>query len=212
MLCPIGHRIATGVSSRPMANLQTRVMNILKSPTTEWPVIAAEPTDVGKLDREYIMILSAIPVVATFVAYSLIGVSLPFTGAYRRPFMSGVSLLIVSYVMSLIGTYVCAVVIEWLAPKFKSSGTRIDALKLVAYASTPAWIAGILNLVPLLGLLGLLAALYAVYLFYLGLPVLMKTPADQVIIFMVVAAVVMLVVGLVMMSISTALTVGSAMV
>lgn len=195
-----------------MASLQTRVMNILKSPTTEWPVIAAESTDVGRLYREYIMILSAIPVIATFIAYSVIGVTVPFTGMYRRSMMGGISLMVVSYVMGLIGVYVCAVIIEWLAPKFKSSGTRLDALKLVAYASTPVWVAGILNILPLLGVLGLLAALYAIYLFYLGLPVMMKTPADQVVIFMIVAALVMLVVGLVMMSISTALTVGSAMV
>ncbi len=195
-----------------MANLQTRVMNILKSPTTEWPVIAAEATDVGKLYREYIMILSAIPVVATFIAYSVIGVSLPFAGMYRRSMMGGISLMLVSYVMGLIGVYVCAVIIEWLAPKFKSSGTRLDALKLVAYASTPVWVAGILNILPLLGLLALLAALYAVYLYYLGLPVMMKTPADQVVIYMIVSAVVIFVVGLVMGMISTALTVGSAMV
>ena len=195
-----------------MASLQTRVMNILKSPTTEWPVIAAEATDVGKLYREYIMILSAIPVVATFIAYSVIGVSLPFAGMYRRSMMAGISLMLVSYVMGLIGVYVCAVIIEWLAPKFKSSGTRLDALKLVAYASTPVWVAGILNILPLLGLLVLLAALYAVYLYYLGLPVMMKTPADQVVIYMIVSAVVIFVVGLVMGMISTALTVGSAMV
>lgn len=193
-----------------MASLQTRVMNILKSPATEWPVIAAESTDVGRLFREYIMILSAIPVVATFLAYSVIGVSMPFSGPYRRPMMAGVSLLVVSYVMGLIGTYVCAVIIEWLAPKFKSSGTRVDALKLVAYASTPIWLAGVFNLLPLLGLLTLLATLYAVYLFYLGLPVLMKTPADQVVVYMIVSAIVMFIVGLVMLSISTALTVGSA--
>lgn len=192
-----------------MANLQTRVMNILKSPATEWPVIAAEVTDVGRLYREYIMILSAIPVIATFIAYSVIGVSMPFSGMVRRPMMSGLSFLLVSYVMGLVGVYVCAVIIEWLAPKFKSSGTRLDALKLVAYASTPIWVAGILNILPLLGLLALLAALYAVYLFYLGLPVMMKTPADQVVIYMIVSAIVIFVVSLVMAMISTALAVGS---
>jgi len=193
-----------------MASLQTRVVNMLKSPATEWPVIAAEPTDVGKLYREYIMILSAIPAIATFIGYSLIGVSLPFTGMYRRPMVDGISFLIVSYVMGLVGVYVCAVVIEWLAPKFNSSGSRVDALKLVAYASTPVWLAGALNVLPLLAVLSLLAALYAIYLFYLGLPVLMKTPADQVVVFMIVAAIVIFIVGLIMGAISTALTVGSA--
>lgn len=189
-----------------MANLQTRVVNILKSPETEWPVIAGESTDAGRLFREYIIPLSAIPVVASFIGMSLIGV-----GFYRRPVVAGVSLLVVSYVLGLIGTYVCAMVIEWLAPKFKSSGSRVDALKLVAYASTPVWVAGVLNILPALGVIGLLAGLYAIYLFYLGLPILMKTPADQVVGFMIVAALVIIVVSVIMMSLATALTVSSAL-
>lgn len=193
-----------------MASLQPRVVNILKSPATEWPVIAAEPTDVGTLYREYIMILSAIPVIATFIGQSIIGVTMPFSGPYRTPMVNGISLMIVSYVMGLVGVYINAMVIEWLAPKFGSSGSRVDALKMVAYASTPMWVAGALNVLPLLGMLVLLAMLYGIYLFYLGLPVVMKTPPDQVVGFMVVAAVVMIVVSLVMASVSTALALSSA--
>ncbi len=189
-----------------MESLQTRVMNILKTPATEWPIIATESTDVGRLYREYIIPLSAIPVVATFIGWSLIG-----SGFFRRSITAGLSLMVVSYVFGLIGTYVCAVILEWLAPKFKSSGTRVDALKLVAYASTPVWIAGVLNILPALGVLGLFAALYAVYVFYLGLPVLLKTPTDQVVPFMIVAALVIVVVTMVMMSIATAMTLGSAL-
>lgn len=189
-----------------MASLQNRVINILKSPATEWPVIDAEATDIGRLYREYIIPLSAIPAIAAFIGYSLIGASMPLVGFYRRPMMTGLALMIVSYVMGLIGVFVCAVVVEWLAPKFKSSGTRVDALKLVAYASTPMWVAGILQILPALSVLSLLAGLYAIYLFYLGLPVIMKTPADQVVIYMIVAAIVIIVVGLVMATISTAIT------
>jgi len=194
-----------------MASLQTRVVNMITSPATEWPVVAGEATDVGRLYREYIAPLSAIPVIASFIGASIIGVSMPFIGYYKRPMMSGLSLMIVSYVMGLIGVYVCAVIIEWLAPKFKSSGTRLDALKLVAYASTPVWVAGVVNVLPLLGILGLLAGLYAIYVFYLGLPHMMKTPADQVVIYMIVAAVVIIVVSMVMGAVATALT-GAALV
>lgn len=193
-----------------MADLQTRVTNILKSPATEWPVIAAEPSDVGKLYREYIMPLSAIGPVASFIGMTLIGVTLPFgAGHIRYSMTQGLSLMVVSYVLGLVGTFVCAVVVEWLAPKFKSSGTRVDALKLVAYASTAAWVIGIVNILPMLGILGLLG-LYSVYLFYLGLPHVMKTPADQVVMYMIVSFVVIVVVYIVMGGIATAITIGSA--
>jgi len=64
----------------------------------------------------------------------------------------------------------------------------------VAYASTPVWIAGVFNLVPMLAFLIIFAALYSVYLFYLGVPVLMKTPQDKVIPYMIVSVVVIILV------------------
>jgi len=192
-----------------VASLQTRVVNILKDPKSEWPVIAAESTDIGRLYREYIIPLSAIPVIAGFIGmFWLTGVT--GTGLMGGGLMWVLAFSIVSYVVGLVLIYVDAVIIEWLAPKFKSSGTRVDALKIVAYSMTPAWIAGILNVVPLLGMLALFAALYAIYLCYLGLPPVMKTPQDQVVIFMIVAAVVIIVVHIVISAILASLMFGGA--
>jgi len=191
-----------------VANLQTRVMNILKTPATEWPVIAGESTDVGRLYTEYIMPMSAIPVVATFIGFSFIRTSL-VTAGVRLSTMNALSFAIVNFLMGLAVVYICALVIEWLAPKFKSSGSRLDALKLVAYASTASWVAGAFNAIPYLGILSLVGLIYSIYLFYLGLPHLMKTPADQVVIFMIVSAIVMIVLSVVLGAIAAAMTIGS---
>ena len=194
-----------------MANLQTRVVNILKSPKTEWPVIAAESTDVGRLYREYIIPLAAIPAVAGFIGMMWLSSMLSTAGLVRHDLMWTLSFTIGGYVLGLVGVYIAAVVIEWLAPKFKSSGSRVDALKVVAYSFTPVWVAGILQLVPLLGMLAIFAAIYAIYLCYLGLPHVMKTPQDQVVIFMSVSAVVIVVIQMVLASILGAILVGGAM-
>ena len=193
-----------------MANLQTRVVNILKDPKSEWPAIAAESTDIGRLYREYIIPLSAIPVVAGFIGMMWITGVLATTGTVRGGLMWSLGFSIATYVLGLVGMYIDAVVIEWLAPKFKSSGTRLDALKVVAYSMTPVWIASILQLVPLLGLLGIVAAIYAIYLCYLGLPHVMNTPQDQVVIFMIVAAVVIIVVQMVLGAIIASVMLGGA--
>jgi hypothetical protein len=63
----------------------------------------------------------------------------------------------------------------------------------------------VINLLPLLAALGIIAALYAVYLFYLGLPVVMATPADKVIPYMVVSALVIIVVSLILASVAAAI-------
>lgn len=177
-----------------MADMTTRIVNILKTPQTEWPVIAAEPTDVGSLFKGYVMPLAAIGPVCSFLGGALIGT--PFIG--RTPIFAGVVGLVLGYALGLVGVFIATLVVEWLGPKFKSTGSRVDALKMVAYASTPVWVAGVLNLLPLLWLLSLLAMIYAVYLFYLGLPPVMKTPSDQVVPFMVVAALVIIVINVIL--------------
>ncbi len=187
-------------------NLQTRVVNILTKPKEEWPVIAAEPTDVQSLYRNYIAILAAIPAVFHFLGMTVIGVSLPFVGTYRVGAAYGITTAIVQYVLTLVGVYVAAFVIDKLAPTFQSQPNLIEALKLVAYASTPAWVAGVLNLIPALSILVLLASLYGIYLFYLGVTPTMKTPQDKVIPYMVVAAIVIIIVWVIVGVITTAIT------
>lgn len=181
----------TGVN---VTTLKDRVVKILTSPKTEWPVIEAESTDVSTLYSSYIAILAAIPVVASFIGGIVIGTQVPFVGTVRTPIGSALTVLILSYVLSLAMVYVAALIIDKLAPSFDSKPNMIQALKLVAYASTASWVAGVLNIIPLLGaLVSLVGGLYAIYLFYLGLPVMMKTPEAKVIVYMIVSAVVMIV-------------------
>jgi hypothetical protein len=186
-------------------NLQTRVMNILTKPKEEWPVIAAETTGVAALYQNYIAILAAIPPIASFIGMTLIGVTVPILGTYRVGFAHGLTSTVLQYVLGLIGVYIAAFVIDKLAPTFQSESSTIQALKLVAYASTPAWVAGVLNIIPALGILGILGGLYGIYLFYLGVMPLMKTPSDKVIPYMVVSAIVVIIVMVVMSVVAGAL-------
>lgn len=183
-------------------NLQTRVINILSKPKQEWPVIASESTDVAALYKEYIMPLAAIPAICGFLGMTMIGVTIPLVGQIRTPMVSGLAGLVVGYVLSLLGVFLAAFIVDKLAPSFQSSGGLVQALKMVAYPSTASWVAGVLQLVPVLGALALLAALYGIYLFYLGLPLVMKTPRDKVIPYMVVSAIVIIVISFVTASIS----------
>jgi hypothetical protein len=175
-------------------SLQDRVIKILTTPHTEWPVIDAESTDVAKLYSGYIAILAAIPAVCSFIGQTVVGI--PIFGRVSMP-VAFVD-MILAYCVSLLSVYIAAFIIDKLAPTFKSTPNFIQALKLVAYASTASWVAGVLNLIPVLGVLAILAGLYGIYLFYLGVPVLMKTPQDQVIIYMIVSAVVVIVVSFVL--------------
>ena len=177
--------------------LQARVTKILTDPKTEWPVIEAESTTIDKLYRGYIMPLAAIPAVASFIGMSFIGLNTGFLGTIRTPIVRGVVGMVVTYVLTLAMVYVAALVVSKLAPTFQSKSDDFQALKLVAYAQTAGWIAGVLAVIPALGVLAIIGGLYSIYLCYLGLPVMMKTPQDKVIPYMVVSAIVVIVLAIV---------------
>jgi hypothetical protein len=177
-------------------DLKTRAQNILTKPAAEWPTIAAERTTPMDLVTSYAAPLLAVSAICSFIGLSIVGVSLPLMGTIRTPIVSGLASAVVRFVLGLVGLYVSAVIIEKLAPTFQSKGDTTQAMKLVVFASTPIWIAGVLQIIPALGLLIFLAALYAIYLFYLGLPAVMSTPGDKVIPYMVVAAIVIFVINL----------------
>ena len=159
-------------------SLLERVKRILLTPKEEWPVIDAEPATVGGLYTGYIMPLAAIGPVAQAIGYSVFGYSVPFMRTYRTPVGTAITGAIVTYALTLLGVYVLALIIDWLAPNFNGSRNQIQALKTAAYASTASWVAGIFALVPGLRVLGILG-LYSLYLLYLGLPVLMKAPQEK---------------------------------
>jgi hypothetical protein len=160
-------------------NLVERAKRILLTPRTEWETIDTEPTTTSALYTGYIMPLAAIGPMAQVIGYSVFGVRMPFGGTmYRTPIGTAITTAVVTYVLSLVAVYLIALIIDALAPTFGGTKNQMQALKVAAYSSTAGWVAGIFALVPGLRILGLLG-LYSIYLLYLGLPVLMKAPADK---------------------------------
>jgi hypothetical protein len=178
-----------------------RVKNLILKPDQEWRVIDKEATTIAELYTSYIMILAAIGPVASIIGLSIFGLSAPFSGAYRLPLGSVVGHAVVSYVLALAGVYVFGLVINALAPTFLGTKDEIQALKVAAYSSTAAWLAGIFMLVPALGVLQILG-LYSLYLLYLGLPLLMKAPQEKALVYTVVV----IVVGVVIMGLIGAIS------
>lgn len=184
-------------------SLPRRVVGILRDPKAEWVVIAAEPDDVGSICRSYVAILALIPAVCTLLGLGLNGGRfLGFAGI-----STAITAAIVSWVMAIFSTIASAVVVEKLGPIFKSDGDMTQALKLVAYALTPVWLAGVSYVLVFAAPLVVVAVLWAIYLFYVGLPLVMKTPSEQVLPYMGVSALALIVVSVVLRAIFTAFSV-----
>ena len=168
-------------------NLLNRVINIITKPKEEWLVIKDEDISTKQLFVSYVAILALIPAVASFIGNF-------FT---RFPVSYGIGVAIVTYIMTFVGIYLSAFVINLLAPNFESTQNMNNALKLVAFSYTPIWVGGIFNIIPSLSVLGSIFGLYGLYLLYLGIEPMMATPSAKRISYLVVSLLVLFVIYIV---------------
>ncbi|KYK32189.1 MAG: hypothetical protein AYK22_07540 [Thermoplasmatales archaeon SG8-52-3] len=136
-----------------------------------------------------------IPILIGFIlGYGAIGYSTTFIGP-------AIGAGIVYYILAIIGIIVFGFILNAFAQTFKSKENKTQAMKLVAYSSTPWLLAGIFLIYPPISILTLLAGLYGLYILYIGIPILMETPKDQQIPYIIVAIVayiiIMFVVGII---------------
>lgn len=192
-----GHRAINARGMTGMVDIVSRAKNLILKPKEEWPVIAAEVTDVKSLFTGYVMIMAAIPVIAAFIGVTFF-VLVPLLGAAVIPGMVVSS--IVNYVLALVGVFILGKLIAVIAPKFGGTAEELPAMKLAAYAPTASWLAGIFTIIPVLAILGILG-LYSIYLFYLGSTAVVRVPQEKATVFTIVvfliAIVIFVLVGLI---------------
>lgn len=158
--------------------LVERAKNIILTPKTEWPVIAAETTPAGQLIAGYVLPLAAVAAIAGFIGMSLLGAGLGMLGVHI-PLVWGLVSAIYHLVMAVVMVYVMAFIIDALAPSFGGQKNFAQALKVAVYTYTPIWVTSIVTIIPFLGILVLLAAIYAIYLLYLGLQLVTMAPKEK---------------------------------
>src|SRR5581483_5844883 len=98
--------------------LVSRVKAILLTPSTEWPIIAVEPSSTRDIYLRYVAPLAAIGVVATFIGSTLIGVHVPLLGNVRVPIVAGVGAAILGFLFAFVGVFIIAWLVDVLAPTF----------------------------------------------------------------------------------------------
>ena len=160
---------------------------LVKNPLSYMTADKDVPATVNSIMINYVAVLAAIPFVATLIGdlwyFSLFG---GFAG-----FLIGYAFLaaVLTYIFDLIAVYVVAMVIQMLSTNFGSTNDRIKSLKLSAWIFTPAFLISALNIIPFLGILGILGLLYGLYILYLGLPVVLATPKDKVVQYVIVTVI-----------------------
>jgi hypothetical protein len=137
---------------------------------------------VNTLIINYVAILALIPLVGR-----ILGDLLFYQGAGLGGSIVG---SIVAYIVDIIEVFVVGYIIAAVAPSFNSNKDQRKAMMLSAYIFTPVFLVGILSIIPFLGLLAILGLLYGLYIFYLGLPIVLNTPKDKTIVYVIVVFVI----------------------
>ena len=156
-----------------------RARDILTRPAAEWSVADGESATVGSIMVPSVVALAAIPPLALLLGLTLLG------GTFAS-FLFGyfLQMAIAFYILSVAVAFALGFVIDALAPTFGGTKNLVQALKLSAYSHTPLWVGGLVLLLivmaPALFWLWFLAGFaYGAYILYLGLPRLMRVPADK---------------------------------
>jgi len=180
-------------------NIVERVKSILLSPKEEWEVIKGEETTVQELFTQYAVILAAIPAIAGLIGFSAFG----YGFGIRLPIGSSIGWAILTYVLSLIGTYVVGFIIDSFAPTFGSTKDLTASMKVAIYASTASWVGGIFNLIPFLSFISMLAGIYSLVLMYMGLKSIKDVPEEKMVGYFITVLVVTIVVYLIVGAITS---------
>jgi len=182
-----------------------RVIAIITKPNDEWQVIKNETMSTADMFSKYAIILAAIPAIAGFIGYGLIGISFGF-GTFRIPLGRCLIWAIFMYALSLVGVYLTAFIMDALAPSFGSQKDMNRSLKVVIFSWTPVWIAGIFYIIPSLAMIVWIASIYALFLLYTGMRSLKEPPQDKLmgyfIVTLVINVVVLFLVGFIVSTIA----------
>ncbi|HWK35144.1 Yip1 family protein [Sphingomonas sp.] len=172
----------------PSAGMVDRIKNILLSPKTEWDRIDAEPMTEKGIFTGWVLPLAAIGPVASLIGGQVFGYG-AMGIVFKPPLVMALTTAILGYVLSIVGIWVLAKIVDALAPNFGGVKNPVSALKVVAFSYTASFVGSIFGLIPMLGIISVLFGLYGLYLLYLGLPKLMKAPQDKALGYTVVSVV-----------------------
>jgi hypothetical protein len=149
------------------------------APGEEWQAINGEFTKAGAIYLGYVIPLSAIPPAAVILGAVLFQEQGTLFGAIETTIGAGVQDGVTRYLFGFASVFILTMALDFLTPVFGGHANQVQALKVAAYSSTPAWLFGVLAIVPRLGRFSIVGALWSLFLVYLGAPSLMKVAGEK---------------------------------
>lgn len=185
-----------------MKRIYEQVKDLVFKPKQTWETINGETKTEQQLVISHLMPLAAIPAVAFFIGYSILGVRIPFAGVYRMAWWQSLLTALIGYVVTVATVWLLGFIISQIAPWFGASQNRESGLKLSVFSYSPYLFAGVLYIIPNLGIVVTLVGIYGLYLLYLGVDRVMHPPENKTVLYSVSAVIIALVLHVVLSQIT----------
>jgi len=158
-------------------------LGIFTHPDSEWSLIRKQRRTKAMEFLTHVPILALIPAICFYIGVVHVGWSVADSPLTTLTPQSGLILCILSYGAALVGVWVFAEFINWMARTYSDEEVNPHhGMAMAVYATTPIFLAGIAGIWPVLWLnaiVFIIAAAYAVYLIYEGLPIIMNIPKER---------------------------------
>ncbi len=158
-------------------------LGIFTHPDSEWSLIRKQRRTKAMEFLTHVPILALIPAVCFYFGVVHVGWSVADSPLTTLTAQSALVLCILSYLAALVGVWVFAEFINWMARTYSDEEINPHhGMAMAVYATTPIFLAGIAGIWPVLWLNAVvfaLAAAYSVYLIYEGLPIIMNIPKER---------------------------------
>jgi hypothetical protein len=162
-----------------LAALINRFKLVVLSPKECWKTISSEDHDPKALVMSVILPLVVVGIVCSTIGLQVFGISMGPLGTWRPPLVSFLLSQVVNGVMTVVGVFVSAWLIQKLASFFHGSATPSRAFSLVTHAMLPLLASNALTIFPPLTVLGLVLLILSLYTLYQGSSVMTTVPENK---------------------------------
>lgn len=171
--------------------LVDRAKELIMEPAAAWAKIKGEASSAEEIYKTYLIPLALAGAAAAVVATSVMG---------STPIVPGVIAALFTAAIGLVGVYLGAIILEWLAPKFGCTPPRLDCLKWVGFSSVIQGVAKLLVILPsFLGILTIVLSLYGLYVGIIGFQPMTGVPDGKKWPLFIVYIICLIVLGVVLM-------------
>lgn len=168
--------------------LLNHAFGLFTHPDSEWAEIRKEHAPPRRLYVAYVLVLAAIAPICAYISTAHFGWTVGSDRLIKLTEISAFQMSVLTYLAMLVGVFALGYAINWMARTYGADEEPVpsNALALAAYSCTPLFLAGFALLYPVPwfnALVFLAAAGYGAWLMYEGLPIVMRIPKDQAVMY-----------------------------